>query len=166
MNDEGINYAQNPSDDEVGARELQLVTAGPAQFGIFADEISGIFPWWEPAPLPYAPKSVLGVVSIEGRMLTVLNLASLPASAEKDEVPRPRSGHFVALRGDEQLALAVDTVGEKIELVDSATKSQPATAGTVVIGVLHYKGADVNLLNLKELFAAAIQGNERRRRRF
>jgi chemotaxis signal transduction protein len=170
MNDDAINNAVNLSEaasTNRAARKVQLVSAGESQFGIFADDISAIVTWREPAPLPYAPKSVLGVVSIEGRMLTVLDLTRLQVNqARADDARRPSWSHLVGLRGDEQLALAVDTVGEKIELDDSDLNSQPGTVNALVLGVMHRNGAEIKLLNVSELFPAAIQGHERRRRRF
>jgi chemotaxis signal transduction protein len=167
MNNDPIDNGEK-SFDQASARgnvrKLQLFKAGSTKFGIFADEIATIVDWREPTPLPQAPKSVLGVVSIEGRMLTVLDLAMLhdgetALSNAAGDVP----GHLIALRGDEQLALAVAVLGETIEPPAVATEE---TAGTLVLGVLHHNGATINILNPKELFATAIQGRERRRRRF
>jgi chemotaxis signal transduction protein len=170
MNDDAINSAVNLSEADSAnrpGRKVQLVSAGESQFGIFAENISAIVGWREPTPLPYAPKSVLGVVSIEGRMLTVLDLTRLQDTEKQaDDAPRTSWTHIVGLRGDEQLALAVDTVGEKIELGDPDLNGQLGTASALVLGVLHRNGAEINLLNLNELFPAAIQGHERRRRRF
>jgi chemotaxis signal transduction protein len=163
MNNDPIQNQRHSIDDadaEPVVRTLQLLRAGLAQFGIFADEIAAIAAWREPTPLPHAPKTVLGVVSIQGRMLTVLDLAMLAAGEANSH---KAAQHFIALRGDEQLALAVDDVGEIIELPAVAVEE---TAGTLVLGVLHHDGAAINILNLKELFATAIQGRERRRRRF
>lgn len=169
MNDDAINNAVNLSatDSANGAgRKVQLVTAREFQFGVFAEDISAIVTWREPAPLPYAPRSVLGVVSIEGRMLTVLDLTRLQGNAnQSDDAPGNSWTRIVGLRGDEQLALAVDTVGEKIELGDSE-HSQPKTASSLVLGVLNRNGTEINILNVNELFPTAIQGHERRRRRF
>ena len=146
-----------------GPPKLQVLHAGSSRFGIFTDEIATIVDWRAPTPLPHAPKSVLGVVSIEGRMLTVLDLATLAGEAASSEAARDIPSRLIALRGDEQLALAVAVVGETIELPAVAVEE---TAGTLVLGVLHHNGAAINILNLKELFATAIQGRERRRRRF
>lgn len=143
-------------------RKLQLLQTRSAHFGIFADEIATVATWRAPTPLPKAPNAVLGVVSIDGRMLTVLDLARLhdgEAALSSGDVP----GHLIALRGDEQLALAVAGVGETIELPAVAIEE---AAGTLVLGVLQHDGVAINILNLKELFPAAIQGRERRRRRF
>ena len=144
-------------------RPLQLLRAGSFQFGIFADEIAAIAPWQDPTPLPHAPKSVLGVVSIQGRMLTVLDLAALP-SREADHSDAVAQ-HLIALRGDEQLALAVDGLGETIELADADFDAPPEAGETLILGVLNREGAVIYILNPKELFPAAIQGRERRRRR-
>jgi purine-binding chemotaxis protein CheW len=149
---------------EGAVRRLQLLRAGSFQFGIFADEIAAIATWREPTPLPHAPKSVLGVVSIQGRMLTVLYLATLPGRevASSDATAQ----HLIALRGDEQLALAVDGLGETIELADGDFDAKREAGETLVLGVLNREGADIYILNPKELFPTAIQGRERRRRRF
>jgi purine-binding chemotaxis protein CheW len=144
-------------------RKLQLFQVGSSHFGIFADEIATIVAWREPAPLPHAPKSVLGVVSIQGRMLTLLDLATLHGDETvSSDAP---AQHIVALRGDEQLALVVDAVSETIHFAASDFAVNE-TASTLVLGVLQREGAEINILNLKELFPAAIQGRERRRRRF
>jgi chemotaxis signal transduction protein len=170
MNNEASDNAQSLSEkdsDKRSARELQLVRAGAAEFGIIVEDISAIVNWRKPAPLPFAPRSVLGVVSIEGRMLTVLDLARLMFSGDAlTDAAHTSPGQIVGLRGDEQLALAVDMVGEKIDFADSDVSSKSETAKTLVLGVLHRQGAEIIILNLQELFLAAIQGHERRRRRF
>jgi chemotaxis signal transduction protein len=156
-----------PSDGQTsakGIRNVQLLKAGSLQFGIFADEIAAIEEWREPIPLPYAPKSVLGVVSIQGRMLTVLDLAALPV---RDAISTDStSEQLIALRGDEQLALAVDTVGETIAFTETDFDNNRETGEPLVLAVLSQEGRDIQILNLKELFPTAIQGRERRRRRF
>lgn len=148
-------------------RKLQLVRAGSVQFGIFAEEIATIVAWREPTPLPHAPKSVLGVVSVQGRMLTVLELATLSGDeAASSDAPCDIPGHLIALRGDEQLALAVDDLGEIVQLADDEFAAKLETTRTLILGVLHHENAEINILNLKELFPTAIQGRARRQRRF
>jgi chemotaxis signal transduction protein len=90
--------------DEVRAkgtvRKLQLFRAGPLTFGIFTDEIAATIAWREPTPLPLAPKSVLGVVSVQGRMLTVLDsrvLSGAEASSSDSSLYPP--AHIIALEG-------------------------------------------------------------------
>ncbi len=151
------------------SRKLQLVQAGQDQFGIFADQISAIVEWQEPAPLPHAPTSVLGVVCIQGRMLTVLDLGKLAdAEAASADSPRTFPRHLIALRGDEQLALAVEGLGEVVQLTGNAAESIAGreTVGGPVVGVWQREEAEIKILNPTRLFPAAIQGRERRQRRF
>jgi purine-binding chemotaxis protein CheW len=174
MTNENI-YDRQPleeRDSEPAIRTLQLFRAGAYIYGVFADQIATIASWREPTPLPHSPKSVLGIVSLQGRMLTVLDLASLliPDAASSDptltESGEAGAQHLIALRGDEQLALAVQDVNTTIEIRDSDFDEKPETAGAPVVGVLHHDGLNILVLNPNELFPTAIQGRERRRRRF
>jgi len=137
---------------------LQTFSVGSDLFAVLTDEVMTLAEWREPAVLPQAPASVLGVVSIQGRMLTVLNLSQLL----EQQHAAPRS-HVLALNGDEQLALAIDAPGEIIELGDVKI---PTENNKLIAGVIRRNGREIKILNLKELFPTAIQGRERRRRRF
>lgn len=167
MNNEEIDNTQD-SFDQASAkgvvRKVQLFRAGSFHFGIFTNDIAAIVAWREPTPLPHAAKSVLGVVSVQGRMLTVLDLATLTShEAASSDAP---AQHLIALRGDEQLALAIEALGETIEIAEDDFNAKRETGEPLVLGVLHREGAETNILNPKELFPTAIQGRERRRRRF
>ena len=167
MNNDTIRK-QPPSLDGVSskeaARKLQLIRTGSVQYGVFADDIAAIAGWRQPTPLPQAPKSVLGVVSIQGRMLTVLDLSTL--TGREIAANNAHAKHLIALRGDEQLALAVETLGETIEIAESDINLKRDNGEPLVLGVFHRKGTEINILNAKELFQTAIRGRERRRRRF
>lgn len=141
-------------------RNLQLLRAGSFELGIFKKEIATTVEWREPAPLPYAPRSVLGVVSIQGRILTVLDLTALlsPQVSSSDGAYQ----HILALRGDEQLALAVDALGETIGISAGDVESVEG----LFLRICKLGNRQINILNTKELFATALQGRERRRRRF
>ncbi|HBB87515.1 MAG TPA: hypothetical protein DC047_07870 [Blastocatellia bacterium] len=145
-------------------RTLQLFSLGAAQFAVFADEVMTIAEWREPAALPHAPASVLGVVNIHGRMLTVLDLSQLLESQQRAASPL----HILALNGDEQLALAIDAPGKTIEVANGTYGSEnaPDASGKLIAGVINRNGDEIRILNVKELFPTAIQGRERRRRRF
>lgn len=97
-------------------------------------------------------------------MLTVLNLATL---LDSNTVSTEGSHqHILALRGDEQLALAVETVAETIEIGDGVLDEAADSGEGLVLGVINHDGAEITILNVKGLFPSAIQGRERRRRRF
>src|SRR6267378_1963815 len=159
MNNEETDNPQD-SFDEVSAkgvvRKLQLFRSGAFHFGILANDIAAIVAWREPTPLPHAAKSVLGVVSVHGRMLTVLDLATLTGhEAVSSDAP---AQHLIALRGDEQLALAIETLGETIEIAEDDFNAKRETLEPLVLGVLDREGAETTILNPKELFPTAIQG--------
>jgi chemotaxis signal transduction protein len=153
--------------DGGSTRRVQLVHAGLLRLAIFEDEIATIAEWRQPTPLPRATPAVLGIVSIQGRMLTVLDPVVLLGQAESMDGPRSFIGGFiVALRGDEQLALAVENKAETLEVTAEDIQPPPETATRTVFGIVHHADQIVSVLNLKKLFPAAIRGRERRRRRF
>lgn len=145
-------------------RKLQVLSVGPFLLGVFEDEIATIAEWRRPTPLPHSPPAVLGVVSIEGRMLTVLDPISL-FGGKTTRLGFP-PGILVALRGDEQLGLAVEDTGETLDL--AMDDIQPATdpPNRAIRGVFQYGDQQVNVIQVKGLFPAALRGRERRRRRF
>ena len=166
MNDDMIQdrHIHNPTHAGRQTRSLQLFRSASFLCGIFENEIARVAHWREPIPLPQAPQTVLGVVSIQGRMLTVLNLAVLLDSSVALSNRSPQN--IVALRGDEQLALGVDAVSETIEIGDGLLDEVLDSGQGLVLGVINHDGAEVMILNVKGLFPSAIQGRERRRRRF
>ena len=128
-----------------GYQKLLSFRVGSRLFGVDESRVAMVANWREPTPLPHAPPAVMGIVSLQGRMLTVLDLRRLTGGESADNTT-PQ--HVIALRGDEQLALAVDTVEGSIE--------SPRDSN----------GPQVEVINVSELFFLALQGRERRQRRF
>ena len=164
INNEPMHDRHTSFRPSTAVRKLQLVRAGSNQFGIPAEGIAAIAAWRQPTPLPFAPDSVLGVVSIQGRILTVLDLAILTRH-ESDAVAGP-ARHLIALRGDEQLALAVEELGQEFELDEDALSAKQDNGDPLILRVVHHEGTTLTVLNSKELFPTALHGRERRRRRF
>jgi purine-binding chemotaxis protein CheW len=167
MNNDPIEHPLHSSDEaapEERVRKVKLFRAGSFQFGVFENEVATIAEWREPTPLPHAPESILGVVSIQGRMLTVLDLAHLAGDETVSAGGSYR--HIIALRGDEQLALAVSDLDETIEHSNSDSENSTDNHEKFVLEILLRAGAQTKILNVAELFPAALQGRERRRRRF
>jgi serine/threonine protein kinase/chemotaxis signal transduction protein len=147
------------------ACELLLAQAGAWHIGLFAEEVESIAEWRSPAPLPHAPPAVLGVVNVHGRMLTVIDPAALlgEGNAEKTEAA---PAFIIALRGDEQLALAVNRVGAAIGIFSTEIElPAQATGVNIMRGIVQGAHGQTVVLDPRELFAAAMQGAERRRRR-
>jgi len=141
-----------------GRRKLRLLQVDKQTLALRDEEVLTVVEWTEPTPLPFAPASVLGIVSVQGRMFTVLDLGLLM----DNEATEQKQRFIVALRGDEQLALAV-TDSKSVE-----TRTEEITLDSVsslVRGKIQLDGQEVSLLNVDTLFAVAIRGRERRRRR-
>ncbi|MCM3873002.1 MAG: chemotaxis protein CheW [Pyrinomonadaceae bacterium] len=145
-------------------RKLQLLSVGPLVLGVFEDEIATIAEWRRPTPLPQAPPAVLGVVSIQGRMLTVLDPVSLFGETTSRLGFPP--GLLVALRGDEQIGLAVKTKGDTLDLALQDIQPPSDPANRALGGTIQYRELLVNVIQVGGLFPAALRGRERRRRRF
>jgi chemotaxis signal transduction protein len=159
----GRNDSSNTGANPAG-KKLQLLRAGAREFGIFAEHVAAVVDWREPTPLPHAPASVLGVISVHGRMLTVLDLAALQKQ-DKEPATGGRPNQIIALKGEEQLALGVESSGETIELT-AADEIITDNNSPLVLGTLKTGDTSVLILNMNELFPVSIQGRERRRRRF
>ena len=139
---------------------LQIFRRGNARFALRTDEIATIAEWRQPSPLPQAPPAVLGVVSVQGRMLTVLDPAIL---LEEPADGSSTKNLIVALRGDEQLALLVD---EKGETLPAEVGLQGAATNGALQGVIKHQDDEIGVLDRTKLFLLAIRGRERRQRRF
>ena len=103
--------------------------------------------------------AVLGVVCLRGRMLTVLGASTLVGGKATE------NRKIVALRGDEQIALAVEQVDEIIDVAPDDLQT-PNARDSVILGVIADGGRSIRVLDPKQLFAMAMRGRERRRRHF
>jgi chemotaxis signal transduction protein len=195
----------NAPDSTMGVRTLFIMRAGARLFAVHAEEVEATEANLTPTPLPSAPPAVRGVVSLRGRVRTVLDLrrlfdadqdaAASPANT-RDATSAPASqSHvhqtsesqasnesqasdqtldsqvsdqnsarlFVALRGDEQLALVCDAAEEALEVVPA--RIAPSDDASPARGTFLHRGRAVTLLDPARLFDAAMRGTDRRRRR-
>ena len=160
---------EHGDNDGAAAREERaalLMRLGGLAFAVYADEHECVTEWAEPAPLPHAPAPVLGVVSVRGRMRTVIDPARLFEALGLGG-PARRPGAFalvVSLAGDEQLALAAETA-ERAALAPGDLAPPPDSPALPATAVLSRRGETFYLLDPARLFDAAMSGTERRRRR-
>jgi len=147
---------------ENSSKNYRLVHCDSLKLAIAEDRITTIAEWSPPTPLPFAPTSVLGIVCIHGKMFTVLNLSAIfkLEQREGDKVA------IVALRGDEQLALAVDNANSIIEISQASLDQADVSSGNLVHCTVTHDSEEYSILNINELFPTILQGRERRRRRF
>lgn len=146
-------------------RGLFVLTAGGQAFAVRAEDAEGVAEGLTPAPLPHAPAAVLGVVSVRGRMRTLLYPPALLSQTHAPEdVPR----FVVALRGDEQLALAADSIEGPFTFDVEFNTDSPSLSDShehTPAATLEHEGRRVQLLDAARLFDAAMRGTERRRPR-
>ena len=135
--------------------QIRLIRVDTRTLGLREDSVLKVIEWIAPTPLPFAPNTVVGIVSVQGRMFTVVDLRVLLEASHQD------GKQIIALRGAEQLALAVDESLGVVE-VDHVGEEKAADLfeGKVLVG-----NEEVPLLNPETLFAGVIKGRERRRRR-
>jgi chemotaxis signal transduction protein len=155
--------AKSTAEDEPQLRDLFLFTAGNHTFGVPAEEVEGTAEAKRATPLPHAPAPIIGVVYARGRMLTLID----PRILAGDEAsPRPQLfPAIIALRGDEQLALAADSISETITTSYSDIEPPTEPLGAIA-GILRHGGEKISMLDPTRLFDAAVQRKDRRRRRF
>jgi chemotaxis signal transduction protein len=154
--------------DEPQLHDLVPFVAGDRIFAVFADQVDGTAEARIPAALPNAPPAVLGVVCMRGHMLTVLDpIAVLTGEPFGWPASLPA---VIALRGDEQLALAAQSCRDTITIAaeDIQPSSQTNNDGfeSAILGIARYAGEEIAVLRVDNLFAAAVRRKERRRRRF
>lgn len=168
------------SEDTRERRELLIMQAGARKVGIFADEAERVTENLRPTPLPHAPPAVLGVVSVRGRISTVINPVALLEAGDISHTSHRRAAdatvaeppdrpivvprYIVSLRGDEQLALAVERIERIIEILIESVQGL-SHAAAFVRGVTQHDSATIIVLDPSRLFEAATQGTERRRKR-
>ena len=160
---------ENPSEPALDSQLHDLVPfeVGERIFAVFADQVGGTAEGKVAAPLPRAPVGVLGVVCVRGRMLTVLDPIGVltgEALTWPDRLPS-----VIALRGDEQLALAAHRCRDTITTAEAdIQRSEDPDGESVdpVLGLVRYGGEEITVLNIERLFVAAMRRRERRRRRF
>jgi purine-binding chemotaxis protein CheW len=153
--------------DEPQLHDLVPFVAGDRIFAVFAEQVEGTAEARIPAALPNAPAAVLGVVCMRGRMMTVLDPVAV-LNGETFGWPASLPA-VIALRGDEQLALAAQSCRDTITIAaeDIQPSSQINSDGfeSAVLGIARYGGEEITVLRVDKLFAAAVRRKERRRRR-
>ncbi|HJZ80240.1 MAG TPA: chemotaxis protein CheW [Pyrinomonadaceae bacterium] len=155
------------SQAEPQLRDLFSFVAGGRTFAVPAEEVEGTADSKHVAALPQAPPAVVGVLCVRGRMLTTLDPVAL-LTGERLSWP-PMIPCVVALRGDEQLALAAESFGGTITVAENdieAPAGEDGRSHRSLIGISRHGGAEIWILTVTDLFAAAFQRRERRRRRF
>lgn len=156
-----INAVVIPIDDETC--DYFVFRAGKRLFGVPAAKVAGIAERKVPAPLPFAPPAVLGVVGFQSRMVTVIDPLAL--IGELRSKPGAAIQLVTVLNGDEQLGLAGDSQEEILTLrLNGIPRTGRSQSPAVAVSIQHHD-REIMVLDPASLFAAAIGRIERRRRR-
>ncbi|HEX8495237.1 MAG TPA: chemotaxis protein CheW [Pyrinomonadaceae bacterium] len=146
-------------------REIIVARAGERLLGVFAEEAAGIERGSRPTPLPHAPLAVLGIVSVRGRILTLLDSSALLGESRAEGVTANAQPPFIlALRGEEQLALAVDSAGQLREICTDEIEQPTGAAAAVAHGTFQDENTQIIILDVARLFSVAVEGMTERRR--
>src|SRR5262252_6477629 len=147
---------QTARPEKTELRDLFSFVAGGRTFAVLAAEVEGTADAKQVAALPYAPPAVVGVLCVRGRMLTTLDPVAL-LTGERLEWPA-LIPCVVALRGDEQLALAAESFGGTITVDDGdieAVAPDGERRHPAISGISRHGGEEISILSVSELFAAA-----------
>lgn len=143
--------------------KMKLLQIDATHVALPDNRVSTVVDWTTPAALPFAPASVLGVVCIHGRMFTLIDPHAL--FERNAYVPPASRSLIVALQGDEQLALAADTVDGAVEVSKDEIGPAIGRDEELCAGTFPRNGAQIFVLNPDAIFSIAMKGRERRRRR-
>lgn len=102
-------------------------------------------------PLPDVPEHVLGVVSLRGELLPVLDVAAMLGVSRDGARP---AAVLVVDTGDVRVGVAAEAVEEVVDVPGSVIRPAPHGGGErdgFVAGVARLEGALVNLIDLAEL---------------
>ncbi|HVS81636.1 MAG TPA: chemotaxis protein CheW [Pyrinomonadaceae bacterium] len=153
---------RNPVDPDL--RDLFVFEAGARTFAVPADQVDGITEARVPVVLPHTPQAILGVVCVRGRMLTVVDPTVL-LTGQSLRWPHALPC-VIALRGDEQLALAAQSCRDQIKIAVKEIRPASDDSENTAFKIVRHDGEEIIVLNVNYLFASAMRQRERRRRRF
>lgn len=122
--DEPEKKEQEPSDE----KELEMLAffVGRERYVVPVDAVREVLKPREITPVPHTPDYILGVCSLRGAVLTVIDLNRRLglASAQRDEKSRII---IVTVEQDEQIGLFVDMVEGVVRFSESLVKPVPET---------------------------------------
>lgn len=141
-------------------KEIQLVEVQLAQqaFGVPIRQLYDIVKINNIASVPRAPKEILGVVNLRGRIVTVVDTAMVLGMANESLALRTTAIHpnpsFMGLTvesGDDLYSFIVDRVGDVLNLPESRVLHLPETTDDVLRlfcdGVVHFENKLMLVLN-------------------
>ena len=147
------NIAQNLAEDEV----LQWVTfqLENETYGINVMQVQEVLRYTEIAPVPGAPEYVLGIISLRGNVVTVIDTRSRFGLPSGDVSENSR---IVIIEAEKQvIGIMVDSVAEVVYLRSSEIDAAPAVgteeSAKFIQGVSNRDGQLLILVDLNKLLS-------------
>ena len=162
-----ISERDNAAEESAQLHDLLPFSIADRVFAVFTDQVDATAEAKPFARLPRAPRAIVGVVCVRGRMLTVLDpAAALNSPTTEWEQTLP---YVMVLRGDEQLGLVAESCRDTITISAEDIErpaGNAAASDEAAVGIVRYAGEEILILDARRLFSRAVQRRERRRRRF
>jgi purine-binding chemotaxis protein CheW len=146
--------APTPASREHEHSKVFTVLCGNAQYGLPIDAVLTIFRTQRITPAPLAPREILGLINLRGKIVTATSLRRI--------LGLPDVGKFedsLAIcieRGDEQFALLVDDVGDVVSLSEALRVVAPPNANSrraaLTSGVFRLNDVILPVLDVDALF--------------
>jgi len=145
------------------ARDFLAVTVGDEEYGIDILRIREIIKVRAGTEVPRAPRFVLGVISVRGVIVPVIDLRER-LHLRADEAPRaPRI--LIVTRDEELLGLLVDSVRHVVRFTEESIEPPPpmlsGAEADFVSGIGRVYGRMVILLNLDAILRFEVSGRRR-----
>ena len=140
------------------SRQYVLFRAGSEEYGLPISRVSSIIRFETVTPVPRAPRAVLGVIDLRGRVIPVVDLGRKLFGTVFDPAPRSR---IIVTEGDEgPVGLAVDGASEVATFAPDDLMAAPAGAVAPDIAdafeaVVHLGERLIILLNLDRILPRA-----------
>ncbi len=140
------------NDQAIGTNYV-VFRLGGEEYGLPVAQVNSIIRYEESTPVPRAPKAVLGVINLRGRVVPVVDLRR--RFTGEPFAPAPGSRIVVAEGRSGPVGLAVDTASEVTGFADDEVRPVPDAVLTsetarAFLGVVEREGGLVILLDLDE----------------
>lgn len=151
----GVDLELYQGDDEIlttAEEELEVITfrLDNEEYGIEINLVKEVIKMREITEVPRAPRDILGIISIRGAIVSVMNLRGRLGLPMKDDGERI----LIVRDGAGLLGLLVDSVRHVVRLPSSRVEPAPAINtidSDVIKGIGRYKGGMFILLEMDKI---------------
>ncbi|MCP5057429.1 MAG: purine-binding chemotaxis protein CheW [bacterium] len=130
--------------------EFLAFPLGANRYALPVERIREIVRLRQITPVPRVPREILGIISLRGEIVQVLDLAHLLGGVPSQPTPTSR---IVVLHGDEgdAVGLLVENVASVLRVSEDAFCDAPGSDTDFVSGLCEADGEFVSILNLERV---------------